>query len=117
MLILCIVKSWHRCQNVDDGEGDKNINIRQAGIECPGEGELDMLRWLWGGDLDTGKSGLSNFPSLPCPPPHSPQPQCTNIKTILAAVIHKQLTQIHKRHLTLNRDQGDPCHNPETPLV
>ena len=29
----------------------------------PRGGELDKPRWPWGGDLDTGKSGLSNFTS------------------------------------------------------
>ncbi len=35
----------------------------------PGGGELDNLSWPWGGDLDTGKSGLSNSPSLIRPSP------------------------------------------------
>ncbi len=42
----------------------------------PGGREIDKPRWPWGGDLDTGKSGLSNFPSLahrPPPPPFGSQ--------------------------------------------
>ncbi len=37
----------------------------KTGSECPGVGNYNVgnLRWPWGGDLDTGKSGLSDSPS------------------------------------------------------